>query len=83
MVPVLLCDKRIDVEDKAYGEKVISDTDKAAWESYDAEVYDGAWVSVQVVGRRLEEEKVLVLAEYLGELIKQEAEGKESGRGLA
>lgn len=32
----------------------------------DAEIYDGAPVAVQVVGRRFEEEKVLVFAEILG-----------------
>lgn len=35
----------------------------------DAEAYDGAPVAVQLVGRRLQEEKMLTLAEYLGEEI--------------
>lgn len=30
------------------------------------DIYDGAHVSVQLVGRRLQEEKVLALAEYIG-----------------
>lgn len=40
----------------------------------DAEAYDGAPVGVQLVGRRLQEEKMLTLAEYLGEEIAQDAE---------
>lgn len=35
----------------------------------DAEAYDGAPVGVQLVGRRLQEEKMLTLAEYFGEEI--------------
>lgn len=33
----------------------------------DAEVYDGAPVGIQLIGRRLQEEKILTLAEYLGD----------------
>lgn len=32
----------------------------------DAEIYDGAPVAVQLVGRRFQEEKMLVLAEHIG-----------------
>jgi len=39
----------------------------------DAETYDGAPVGVQLVGRRFQEEKMLTLAEYLGEEIAQDA----------
>jgi len=35
----------------------------------DPEIYDGAHVSVQLVGRRLQEEKMLALAKYVGEAI--------------
>lgn len=35
----------------------------------DAAVYDGAHVSVQLIGRRLQEEKVLALAEYVGDAL--------------
>ena len=33
----------------------------------DPELYDGAHVSIQIVGRRLEEEKMLAIAEYVGD----------------
>jgi len=36
----------------------------------DAAIYDGAHVSVQLIGRRLQEEKVLALAEYVGDAVR-------------
>ena len=39
----------------------------------DAEIFDGAHVSVQVVGRRLQEEKVLALAEFVGHAVTRES----------
>ena len=35
----------------------------------DPELYDGAYVGIQLIGRKFQEEKILVLAEYLGNLI--------------
>ena len=35
----------------------------------DPEIYDGAHVAVQLVGRRLQEEKVIALAEYIGHAV--------------
>lgn len=35
----------------------------------DPEIYDGAHVSIQLVGRRLQEEKMIALAELLGEAV--------------
>lgn len=35
----------------------------------DPEIYDGAHVSIQLVGRRLQEEKMLALAKYVGEAV--------------
>lgn len=37
--------------------------------SDDPEIYDGAHVSIQVIGRRLQEEKILALAEFIGNAI--------------
>lgn len=34
----------------------------------DPEIYDGAHVAVQLVGRRLEEEKMVAIAEYVASL---------------
>jgi amidase len=68
VVPVTNADKTVDVVDKSF--KPLSDADQVAFEAYDAEMYDGAHVSVQLVGRRLQEEKMLALAEYLSGLLK-------------
>lgn len=35
----------------------------------DAELYHGAHVGLQIVGRRLQEEKMLAIAEYIGGLV--------------
>ncbi|KAJ9626890.1 hypothetical protein H2203_003346 [Taxawa tesnikishii (nom. ined.)] len=64
VVPVTNVDKNVDKADADF--KPIDDTDKQTQESYDPEIYDGAHVSVQLVGRRLQEEKMLALAEYVG-----------------
>lgn len=35
----------------------------------DPEIYDGAHVAIQLVGRRLQEEKMIALARYMGEAV--------------
>ncbi|KAK6581305.1 hypothetical protein PZA11_005996 [Diplocarpon coronariae] len=67
VLPVTLADKSVDVVDEGY--KPLNGTDEKVWESYDPELYDGAHVSVQIVGRRFQEEKVLALTEYLGDAL--------------
>lgn len=37
----------------------------------DPEIYDGAHVAVQIVGRRFQEEKVLALTEILGDALRK------------
>jgi amidase len=61
VVPVLRADKSIDKVDTDF--KPLNDIDKLCHESYDPEIYDGAKVSVQFVGRRLQEEKMLAIAD--------------------
>lgn len=43
--------------------------DRKIRSNYDPEVYKGLPVGVQIVGKRLEEEKVLAIAEVIGELL--------------
>ncbi|KAH0341392.1 amidase, partial [Aureobasidium melanogenum] len=67
IVPVTKVDKNVD---KAYTDyKPVSETDEKTQASYDPEIYDGAHVSLQVVCRRLEEEKVLAISEYVYQAI--------------
>lgn len=68
VVPVTTCDEKLDPKDDDY--TPLNDTDRDAWLSYDPAIYHGAYVSLQVVGRRLQEEKILSLAEHIGKLVK-------------
>ncbi|MCJ1309737.1 Acetamidase [Agyrium rufum] len=68
VVPVTTVDKSIDKRDESF--KPINTQDEDTYKNWDPEVFDGAHVSVQLVGRRLQEEKVLALAEYVGETLK-------------
>ncbi|KAM5350724.1 hypothetical protein ACJ41O_007229 [Fusarium nematophilum] len=60
VIPVTACDREVDLLDANY--VPFSDLDERVWRNYDADVYHGAPVGVQLVCRRLEEEKVLGLA---------------------
>ena len=68
VVPVTHANKEVDVKDENYAPTC--DKDKECWEAYDADLYDGAPVSVQVVARRLQEEKVLTYPEIVDEALK-------------
>lgn len=57
-------DKKVDVVNGSF--KPVSEKDRDSQDDYDPELYHGAHVAVQLVGRRLQEEKVLALSEYVG-----------------
>jgi|TARA_R110002003_G_scaffold191_11_gene14795 amidase len=67
VVPVTFADKGVD--GKNAGFKAVSDLDKMVQEEYDPEAYHGAPVAVQVIGKKLSEEKTLAIAEELGRLL--------------
>lgn len=68
VVPVTNVDKRVDILDEGF--KPVSELDRDNMSDYDPEIYDGAHVAVQIVGRRLQEEKVLALAQLVGEALR-------------
>jgi amidase len=74
--PVTEADKSLDSPRDMKTFKQLNDVDGAIQADYDAEFYDGAPVSLQCVGRRLEEEKVLEMTEVIANALKQ---GKTSG----
>ncbi|KAL8700918.1 MAG: hypothetical protein Q9201_005187 [Fulgogasparrea decipioides] len=76
-LPVTLVDKYIDTVDPSF--KAVSDLDKKIMATYDPEIYDGAHVGVQIVGRRLQEEKVLAVTEYVANLLKYNSGKGEAG----
>ncbi|KAK5113263.1 hypothetical protein LTR62_003600 [Meristemomyces frigidus] len=67
VVPVTTVDKNIDKKIEDF--KAIDETDQKTQDTYDPEIYDGAHVSLQLVGRRLQEEKMIALAKYVGEAL--------------
>jgi amidase len=67
IVPVTNVDKKVDGRDEGY--EALDEQDKTIQDDYDPEIYDGAHVSVQIVGRRLQEEKMLAVAEYVGGIL--------------
>lgn len=68
--------KNVDLVDKNF--KPVSDQDRDVQEAYDPEIYHGTHVALQLVGRRLQEEKVLALAEYVGGALDESRDTRSS-----
>jgi amidase len=66
---VTFADQAIDVARDPKTFKQLSDIDGRIQKDYDAAFYHGAPVSLQVVGRRLEEEKVLEMTEVIADAL--------------
>ena len=67
VVPVTFADKTIDLKNESY--KPLNERDAVVSAEYDPEAYNGAPVAVQVVGRKLSEERTLAIAEEIGKLL--------------
>ncbi|KAL1960109.1 hypothetical protein VTO42DRAFT_281 [Malbranchea cinnamomea] len=74
--PVTKADKSIDVAPSDY--TPLSDADKVVYDNYDPEIYHGAPVGLQLVGRRLQEEKMLALAEYISHELQNDGTARVS-----
>lgn len=77
-VPITFVDAKTDLADAedgkhdAWGGEIpspVSDLDRAIRKNYQPEVYSGLPVTLQIVGRRLEEEKVLGVAQVIQKLL--------------
>lgn len=66
-IPVTISSATLDPADKEFVSLSGNPMDKKTFDIYDPEVYDGAFVGLQLVGRRLHEERLLALAEILGD----------------
>ncbi|CAH0016672.1 unnamed protein product [Clonostachys rhizophaga] len=66
-IPITTVDKDIDSVDSSFSP--LSDFDARVQQGYIPEIYDGAHVSLQLLGRRFQEEKLLVLADYIGKTV--------------
>ncbi|VUC28421.1 unnamed protein product [Clonostachys rosea] len=67
VVPVTFADKDIDTKKGDY--QPLTEVDKEVQAEYNAEAYHGAPVAVQIIGRRLTEEKTMAIAEEIGRLL--------------
>jgi amidase len=67
VVPVTFADSAVDGKRTDY--KPLNDMDAAVQAEYDPNAYHGAPVAVQVIGKRLSEEKTLAIAEEIGKLL--------------
>ncbi|KAL4924075.1 amidase [Aspergillus undulatus] len=67
VVPVTFVDKGVDGRNE--GHVPVSELDRVVQGGYDPERYHGAPVAVQVIGRRLSEERTLAVAEEVGRLL--------------
>lgn len=75
VIPVTNANRKIDVFDHDY--TPLNDKDKKNWLAYDAEKYDGAPASVQILGRRLDEEKLLSVAQVVVEALEKYNAGRK------
>ncbi|KAF2097740.1 amidase [Rhizodiscina lignyota] len=71
VVPVTVSSKELDPVDKDF--KAANTSDQEAHDAYDPDIYDGAAVSIQLVGRRHQEEKTIAIAEYVAKVLKDAA----------
>lgn len=69
--PVTFADKNLDRAIPASSFAPLSELDKKVYADYDANFYDGAPVALQMVGKRLEEEKVLEMVEIVANALKK------------
>ncbi|EWG51017.1 hypothetical protein FVEG_10130 [Fusarium verticillioides 7600] len=71
IIPTIRADTRVDVFDEGY--EPLGETDRKNWQAYDADLYDGAPVGVQIVGRKFEEEKCLAIARIVHTVVQSAA----------
>ncbi|KAI0115731.1 amidase signature domain-containing protein [Nemania sp. FL0031] len=63
VLPITFAQKEIDTVDPNF--EPLTEKDKMNMDSYDAEVYHGAPAAIQLIGRRLDEERLLSMAELV------------------
>ncbi|RAL15913.1 putative general amidase GmdA [Aspergillus homomorphus CBS 101889] len=70
--PVTYADRVVDKAERP--DVFLSEMDEVIQSQYDCDVAHGAPVGLQLVGRRLEDEKVLALVEYVGRLLQKDTQ---------
>ncbi|KAK5449840.1 hypothetical protein LTS15_008412 [Exophiala xenobiotica] len=69
VIPVTFADKNVDNVPADF--QPLTDKDKMNMDSYDADAYHGAPASVQLIGRRLDEERLLSMAQLVVDALKK------------
>ena len=67
ILPVTRVDKSIDLKDETY--TPVNDRDKENYDMYDPELWNETPVSLQLIGRRLAEEKLLAVASVVDSVV--------------
>ncbi|KAL2848589.1 amidase signature domain-containing protein [Aspergillus pseudoustus] len=70
VVPVTFADKSVDVRNESF--EPLGEMDRVVQAEYDPSAYHGAPVAVQIIGRRLTEERIMTIAEEVGRLLGNE-----------
>ncbi|PVH73421.1 amidase [Cadophora sp. DSE1049] len=78
VIPITFADKKIDVVPADF--MPLTDKDRLNMETYDAEMYDGAPASIQIVARKMEEEKLLAMAQVVVDALKKYWQSEEGKR---
>jgi Asp-tRNA(Asn)/Glu-tRNA(Gln) amidotransferase A subunit family amidase len=76
IIPVTHVDAKQDALSKSFDINKLNGVAKGAYRHYDAKKMEGLPVGVQVVGRRLEEEKVLAIMQRIEDALEKNGEGK-------
>lgn len=69
VLPITVADKSVDVLDESY--IPCNERDTEGYAMYDPDLFDGAPVSLQLVGRALAEEKLLAVANAVDRAVNQ------------
>ncbi|PWY68972.1 acetamidase [Aspergillus sclerotioniger CBS 115572] len=81
VIPITFADKEVHTAEDP--PQFFNQLDQKVYSEYNAEIYHGAPVGIQIVGKRYEEEKILALAEYITRCVKmysdEDLEGSNSG----
>ncbi|KAK9456749.1 amidase signature domain-containing protein [Dipodascopsis uninucleata] len=70
VIPVTKCDPTIDLPAPAPGTGIFTEVEKLSWEDYKPEDFKNGPVGVQIIGGRLEEERMLSIASVVDKALK-------------
>lgn len=72
ILPITFVDKKVDKKRTSF--TPLNEQDTIIQSDYDPELYDGVPVSVQLMGKRYQEERLLAVAKKIDQLVKAQKE---------